>query len=63
MLKQFNQALLKALKANGRLARSVSDTIVWFSADGSANSASAAQDGPPHLARITWSHLDAHFGF
>ncbi len=63
MLKQFNQTLLKALKANGRLARGSSDAIVWFSADGSANSACATEDGPPHLARITWSRLDAHSGF
>ncbi len=63
MLKQFNQTLLKALKANGRLARGGTDAIVWFSADGSANSASAVEDGPPHLTRITWNRLEAHFGF
>ncbi|MBL8176743.1 MAG: hypothetical protein JNK48_18850 [Bryobacterales bacterium] len=59
MLKQFNQTLLKALKANGRLARGGADTVVWFGADGSANSACAVEDGPPHLTRITWTRFDA----
>jgi hypothetical protein len=63
MLKQFNQSLLKALKANGRLARGGADAVLWFSADGSANSACAVEDGPPHLTRITWNRLDAYFGF